>query len=90
MIKQVIAFYMLNMSICSFINAIKDTRFPKSVFDFFRLTFLPYILYALIVNPRLLKDDCDCPDDMLCKSTCKEHKECHVKKPLNLLKIKDD
>lgn len=44
----IIAYYIISMSLCCFINAINVTELPKSFGRFLILTFLPYLLFMLI------------------------------------------
>ncbi len=46
-ILYVMVLYLFQVWICAIINLINGTRFPISVFDFIKLTFLPYVIINL-------------------------------------------
>ena len=52
MIGDMILIYIVSMFITSIINAVSKVRVPKNPIDLFILTFLPYVVYKLITNPK--------------------------------------
>ena len=46
-ILLILMIYLIQAAICALINAINSTRLPRSVTDFIKLIFLPYVLLNL-------------------------------------------
>ena len=43
---NIIIIYTTQMLICTIIHIINATRVPTSIFDFLKLTFLPYVIFT--------------------------------------------
>ena len=46
-ILEIIFLYAAQAYICGIINLINYSRFPRSIVDFLKLTFLPYLVFNL-------------------------------------------
>jgi len=52
-----LAFYFFQAACAGIFHLINETPFPITIKGFIKLTFAPYVLYALIFKPELL--DCE-------------------------------
>lgn len=51
----IVLFVWCIQALCAvWLNILYCTRPPRSVFDFFRLTFFPYVLYCYLYDTKLL------------------------------------
>lgn len=45
-----VLFYSIQAQVCVSIHILRRTRFAGGFFDFLKLTFLPYVLFKLIIK----------------------------------------
>ena len=50
---QIFLYYTLQIVICCFINTLTNVNFPKTAWEFIKLTFLPYVIWRLIFKKKI-------------------------------------
>lgn len=51
-IYYLIQLWLVSLILCGTIHLAIGTRVPKGILDFFKLTFLPYVMYKLLHNEK--------------------------------------
>ena len=58
LISVIILIYLLNMLICTFYHIINATRSPRNIWDFIKLTFLPYVIFKKYLKTEEYQKEC--------------------------------